>query len=129
MSRRQSNLDTMAAIAGLLAAMVTAARSSGSRIGSMGREARRLAAESTGRGVVAYHALRGELPVQTQRSPVEYLAITVFAGATGAVAAMGIRRIVIRRSARREQLTPVPEPDAPSGVTRIPKSTTENVTA
>jgi hypothetical protein len=133
MSRRRSNVDTIAALAGIYAAMATAARLSGSRIGSarrdMGRLARRLAAESTGRSLIAYRVLRGELPVQTRRRRGEYLAVTALAGAAGAITAVSIRRIAIQRRARRQALEEVAETGEPSTVTPISRSATGNVTA
>jgi hypothetical protein len=134
MSRRrqskQSNLRLLTAVAGVWAATLAAARMSGSRIGtagrSVGRRARLVAAESSTRGAGAYRALRGDLPVQvrTQRRPVEYLALTVLAGATGAVTAVGIGRMMSRRSARMEELEREPLPE---GVTRITEPVTGSV--
>jgi hypothetical protein len=124
---RQSNVDMMAALVGLWAAMATAARLSGDRIGTarreMGGRARQLASESTDRGLLAYHALRGDLPIQTRRRPIGYLAVTALAGAAGAVTVIGIRRVLAQRNAGRAELAPVPDTEVPSTVTRIPSAT------
>jgi hypothetical protein len=52
-----------------------------------------VAAETSDRAVVAYHALRGDPPAPRRR-PSEYVAVTVLAGVTGAVTALGIRRFL-----------------------------------
>jgi hypothetical protein len=103
--RRQSDVDTAAAIAAMwVAAAIAAAKYSGDRVGTAGRyvgnHARRFAAESAVRGGVAYHALRGDLPKPVRRRR-EYVAITVLGGAAGAATALGLRRMAQRNAGGR----------------------------
>jgi hypothetical protein len=115
--RRHSDVDTAAAVAAMwMAAAITAARYSGDRLGTAGRyvgnRARRFASESTTRGAVAYHALRGDLPKPLRRRR-EYLAVTVLGGAAGAATALGLRRMVARNARTPHHATePVVEAEA-----------------
>jgi len=112
-------VDTAAAVAAMwVAAAIAATRYSGDRLGTAGRylgnRARRFAAESTTRGVVAYHALRGELPTPVRRRR-EYLAVTVLGGAAGAATALGLRRMAQRDPrAGRDARAGYAQPAAPA---------------
>jgi hypothetical protein len=116
MSRRLSNVDTATAVAAMwLAATLAAIRYSGDRVGGAGRlvggGARRLAAESAARGSVAYHALRGDLPLRSRRRRAEYVGMTVLGGAAGALTVLGIRRMIVEYHARIAQPAEFPVTD------------------
>jgi hypothetical protein len=116
MSRRRSNVDTATAVAAMwMAATLAALRYSGDRIGTAGRvvggRVRRLATESGSRGAVAYHALRGDLPLRARRRRAEYLGMTVLGGAAGALTVLGIRRMVVQYHANSGHTAEFPGTD------------------
>ena len=111
-TRHQPEADLATVLAGLVAASAVAARYSGRRLGRTGRIARRrawrIAGVSSARAMVAYHALRGDLPARRVRRPVEYIAATVSAGAVGAAAALGVRQVMNQHGTGDGPVAPLP---------------------
>jgi hypothetical protein len=117
MSSQKKDMEALAALAGTWAGLAEAGRNSGAGMRTVGRRsarrARRAAALSGDRALLAYHALRGELPPPPRRTG-SVVGLAILSGAAGAVAALGIRQAATAIRARKDRAAEEPPGTTPT---------------
>jgi hypothetical protein len=130
-AKQANDVPPTAALAGVYAAMLEAARYSGAGVRTAGRRtgtgARRLAATYGVRTVDAFQALRGQpprTPIRGRRAMVAKA--TVVAGTSGALAALGIRRLLATRMANGRHTGTQERAVHEAGMTTVPAGAEPN---